>query len=205
MYLEINPYSVDNRKIEEVISVLQKGGIIVIPTDTVYSFACDLYNKKALEKLARLKGVKLNKANFSLVCFDLSTLNEFTKPIDRSTYKVMNKALPGPYTFILNASNKVPKIFDSNKKEIGIRIPNNDITRNIVEILGNPLAVTSVHDDDAIIDYTNDPSEIYQRFEKDVDLVIDGGMGSLEPSTIIDCTAGGFDVIREGLGSLDIL
>jgi tRNA threonylcarbamoyl adenosine modification protein (Sua5/YciO/YrdC/YwlC family) len=205
VYLEINPYSVDNRKIEEVISILQKGGIIVVPTDTVYSFACDLYNKKALEKLARLKGVKLNKANFSLVCFDLSTLNEFTKPIDRSTYKVMNKALPGPYTFILNASNKVPKIFDSNKKEIGIRIPNNDITRNIVETLGNPLAVASVHDDDAIIDYTNDPSEIYQRFEKDVDLVIDGGMGSLEPSTIIDCTAGGFDIIREGLGSLDIL
>lgn len=205
MFLEINPYSVDNRKIEEVISILKKGGVIVIPTDTVYSFACDLNNKKGLKKLAQLKGVKLNKANFSLICYDLSTLNEFTKPIDRSTYKLLNKALPGPYTFILNASNKVPKLFDSNKKEIGIRIPANDIARQIVLSLGNALAVTSVHDEDEIIDYTNDPSEIFQRFENEVDLVIDGGIGTLEPSTIIDCTNGEFEVIREGLGTLDIL
>ena len=205
MFIEINPTSVDSRKIAEVVNTLQNGGVIVLPTDTVYSFACDLNNKKALKKLAQLKGVKLNKANFSLVCYDLSTLNEFTKPIDRSTYKVLNKALPGPYTFILTASNKVPKLFDSNKKEIGIRIPANDIARQIVLALGNPLAVTSVLDEDAIITYTNDPSEIFQRFENEVDLVIDGGIGAIEASTIIDCTNGDFEVIREGLGSLDIL
>ena len=205
MFVEINPNSIDNRKIEEVINVLRKGGIIVLPTDTVYSFACDLNNKKALKNLAQLKNVKLNKANFSLVCYDLSTLNEYTKPIDRSTYKLLNKALPGPYTFILNASNKVPKLFDSNKKEIGIRIPANDIAREIVLALGNPLAVTSVHGDYDIIDYTNDQSEIFQRFENQVDLVIDGGIGALEASTIIDCTSGDFDVVREVLGSLDIL
>jgi tRNA threonylcarbamoyl adenosine modification protein (Sua5/YciO/YrdC/YwlC family) len=205
VYIEINPFSIDARQITEVVDVLRKGGVIVVPTDTVYSFACDLNNKKALKKLAQLKNVKLNKANFSLICYDLSTLNEFTKPIDRSTYKVLNKALPGPYTFILTASNKVPKLFDSNKKEIGIRIPANDIARQIVLQLGNPLAVTSVHDEDEIITYTNDPSEIFQRFENEVDLVIDGGIGAIEASTIIDCTQGGFDVIREGLGSLDIL
>ncbi len=205
MFIEINPHSVDQRKINEVCTVLRKGGIIVVPTDTVYSFACDLYNKKALNQLAQLKKVKLNKANFSLICYDLSTLNEFTKPIDRSTYKLLNKALPGPYTFILTASNKVPKLFDSNKKEIGIRIPANDIARQIVLELGNPLAVTSVHDEDEIIEYTNDATEIFQRFEKQVAIVIDGGIGTLQPSTIIDCTDNEFSVIREGLGSLDVL
>ena len=205
MYIEINPTSIDQRKINEVCQVLRDGGIIVVPTDTVYSFACDLYNKKALNKLAQLKNVKLNKANFSLICYDLSTLNEFTKPIDRSTYKLLNKALPGPYTFILTASNKVPKLFDSNKKEIGIRIPNNEISRQIVLELGNPLAVTSVRDEDEIVDYTNDATEIFQRFENQVDMVIDGGIGALEASTIIDCTNNSFNVIREGLGTLDIL
>lgn len=203
MFLELSPYSVDQRKIDTIVSTLRKGGIIVIPTDTVYSFACDLMNKKALEKLARLKNVKLNKANFSLVCYDLSTLNDYTKPIDRSTFKIMNRALPGPYTFILNASNNVPKLFDSNKKEIGIRIPDNAIAREIVLNLGNPLAVTSVHDDDEIIDYTNDANEIFQRFEKEVDIVIDGGLGTLDPSTIIDFTSGYPEVIREGLGAID--
>ncbi len=205
MFLEISPYSVDQRKIDTIVSTLRKGGVIVIPTDTVYSFACDLMNKKALEKLARLKNVKLNKANFSLVCYDLSTLNDYTKPIDRSTFKIMNKALPGPYTFILNASNNVPKLFDSNKKEIGIRIPDNAIAREIVLSLGNPLAVTSVHDDDEIIDYTNDANEIFQRFENEVDIVIDGGLGTLDPSTIIDFTNGYPEVIREGLGAIDFI
>lgn len=204
MLLEILPHSIDSRKINSIISALQDDAIIVIPTDTVYSFACNLYSKKALEKMAKLKGVKLNKANFSLICYDLSTLSEFTKPIARNVYKAMNKSLPGPYTFILEASNKVPKLFDSNKKEIGIRIPDNEITRTIVKELGNPLAVSSVHDDDEIIDYTTDPYEIFQRFEKDLEIVIDGGYGTLSPSTIISCLDDEIEVVREGLGPTDI-
>jgi len=205
MLIEIRPNSIDSRKIETIVNTLKKGGIVVVPTDTVYSFACDLLNKKALEKLARLKGLKLRKANFSLACYDLSSLGDYTKPFDRAIFKAMNKALPGPYTFILNASNKVPKLFDSKKKEIGIRIPNNDITRTIVQELGNPLAVTSVHDDDDFIQYTNDPYAIFEKFENEVDIVIDGGLGLLEASTILDCTTGGIEVIREGIGSVDFI
>lgn len=205
MLIEIRPSSIDNRKINEIVGALKDGEIIVVPTDTVYSFACDLFNKKALEKLAKLKGEKLKHTNFSLVCFDLSTLSEYTKPISRSVYKVMNRALPGPYTFILEANNKIPKLFDSNKKEVGIRIPDNDITREIVNQLGNPLAVTSVHDDDEILDYTCDPYEIYERFDKEVAIVVDGGYGTLEPSTIISCLNDYIEVIREGLGTTDIL
>lgn len=204
MLLEIMGHSIDQRKIERIIDSLRKGGIIVLPTDTVYSFACDLNNKKALDNLARIKGVKLKKANFSLICFDLSSLSDYTKPIGRNIYKAMNKALPGPYTFILEANNKVPKLFDSNKREVGIRIPNNDITREIVRQLGNPLAVSSVHDDDEIIDYTCDPYEIFERFQNDVDIVVDGGYGTLEPSTIINCLNDEIEIIREGLGSIDI-
>jgi tRNA threonylcarbamoyl adenosine modification protein (Sua5/YciO/YrdC/YwlC family) len=204
MLIEIRPASIDQRKINEIVNSLRKGGIVVIPTDTVYSFACDLFNKKALEKLAKLKGTKLKKANFSLVCYDLSSLSEYTKPISRTVYKAMNKALPGPYTFILDANNKVPKLFDSNKREVGIRIPDNDITREIVQQLGNPLAVTSVHDEDEILDYTCDPFEIFERFENDVDVVIDGGYGTLEPSTVISCLHDEIEVVREGLGSSDI-
>lgn len=204
MLLEIMGHSIDQRKIERIIDSLRKGGIIVIPTDTVYSFACDLNNKKALDSLARIKGVKLKKANFSLICFDLSSLSDYTKPIGRNIYKAMNKALPGPYTFILEANNKVPKLFDSNKREVGIRIPNNDITREIVRQLGNPLAVSSVHDDDEIIDYTCDPYEIFERFQNDVDIVVDGGYGTLEPSTIINCLNDEIEIVREGLGSVDI-
>ena len=160
MLIEIRPNSIDSRAIDKITQILKKGGVIAIPTDSVYSFACDLTNKKGLQKLARLKNIKLSKANFSLICYDLSTLSEYTKPIDRSTYKVMNRALPGPYTFILNASNQVPKLFDSNKKEIGIRIPDNEIARAIVLALGNPLAVTSIHNEDEILEYTNDPYSI---------------------------------------------
>lgn len=204
MLIEIRPNSIDQRKIDQIVGVLKKGGVIVVPTDTVYSFACDLYNKKALERLAKLKGVKLKKANFSLICYDLSTLSEYTKPISRSVYKVMNRALPGPFTFILDANNKVPKLFDSNKSEVGIRIPDNEITREIVNQLGNPLAVTSVHDDDEILDYTSDPNEIFERFENEIDVVVDGGIGTLEPSTVVSCLNDDIEVIREGLGDTDI-
>lgn len=204
MLLEIRPSSIDQRKIDEILKSLRAGGVIVIPTDTVYSFACDLNNKKALEKLARIKGVKLKKANFSLSCYDLSSLSDYTKPMGRNIYKAMNKALPGPYTFILQANNKVPKLFDSNKKEVGIRIPNNEITREIVRQLGNPLAVTSVHDDDEILEYTCDPYEIHERFDHELDMVVDGGPGTLQPSTIINCVDDEIEIVREGLGDTSI-
>jgi len=203
--LEIRPNSVDHRKIDQVVSILRKGGVIAIPTDTVYSFACDIHNKGALKKLAKLKGVKLHKANFSLVCEDLSQLSDYTKQVDRNVFKIMNRALPGPYTFILNASNHVPKLFDSKKKEIGIRIPDNDICKELVISLGNAIAVTSIHDEDEILEYTNDPYQIFERFETDLDCVIDGGLSGLWASTVIDCTSGGVEVIREGIGALDVL
>jgi len=194
--------NIDDRKVNEILKVLKKGEVIVIPTDTVYSFACDLNNKKALEKMALLKDLKLKKANFSLICNNLSSLADFTKPIDRRVYKIMNKALPGPYTFILDASNLVPKLFGNNKKDVGIRIPDNDLTRYIVEKLGNPLAVTSVHDVDEIVDYTTDPQAIEEQIGNNVALVIDAGFGNNVPSTIVDCTNNQIEIVREGAGEV---
>lgn len=194
--------NIDRKKIDNIITLLKSGEVIVVPTDTVYSFACDLTNKKALIKMAKIKNIKLSKSNFSLVCDNLSNLSQYTKPLDRSTYKILNKALPGPYTFILDASNLIPKLFGNKKKEVGIRIPNNNITRNIVANLGNPLAVTSVHDCDEIIDYTTDPQAIEERFEKEIAMVVDSGFGKNVPSTIINCCGGNIQIIREGVGEI---
>jgi tRNA threonylcarbamoyl adenosine modification protein (Sua5/YciO/YrdC/YwlC family) len=205
MLIELRPHSIDQRKVNDLIKILKNGGVVVFPTDSVYCFGCDLMNKKGLEKMAQLKGLKLNKANFSLICNDFSSLSDYTKPFDRMIFKAMNRALPGPFTFILTASNHVTKLFDSNKKEIGIRIPNNEITIEIVKQLGNPIAVTSVHDEDDIIEYTTDPYEIYERFEKKVDAVIDGGISSLEPTTIVDCTSGDIQILREGAGDINLV
>jgi tRNA threonylcarbamoyl adenosine modification protein (Sua5/YciO/YrdC/YwlC family) len=205
MLIELRPHSIDQRKVNDLIKILKNGGVVVFPTDSVYCFGCDLMNKKGLEKMAQLKGLKLNKANFSLICHDFSSLSDYTKPFDRMIFKAMNRALPGPFTFILTASNQVPKLFDSNKKEIGIRIPNNEITIEIVKQLGNPIAVTSVHDEDDIIEYTTDPYEIFERFEKKVDAVIDGGISTLEPTTIVDCTSGEIQIIREGAGDVNLV
>jgi tRNA threonylcarbamoyl adenosine modification protein (Sua5/YciO/YrdC/YwlC family) len=166
---------------------------------------CDLYNKKALNELARLKGVKLSKVNFSIICHDLSNLSEYVKQIDRPIFKLLKQSLPGPFTFILNATNEIPRIFDTNKKEIGIRIPNNKIILEIVQMLGNPIATTSLHNqDDEILDYFTDPSAIFERLDDDVDLIIDGGYGHLEASTVIDCTSGTPEIIRQGIGILDL-
>ena len=148
MLLELNEHNLNPKLLDDVVRCLKKGGIIAIPTDTVYCFACDLFNKKALEKLSRLKGVKLSKARFSMVCSNISQLTEYTKPIDRSTFKVLNRSLPGPFTFILEATNRIPKLFGSNRKRIGIRIPNNAIVLELVRSLGNPLSVGSIHDED---------------------------------------------------------
>lgn len=203
MFIEISPDHIDDRSVQQVVDVLKGGGIVIFPTDTVYSAGCDLYNKKALEKLAKLKGIKLNKARFSIICPNLSDLSNYVKQIDRPTFKLLKQNLPGPFTFILAATNEIPRLFDSNRKEIGIRIPNNKVTLRLAEMLGRPIATTSLHDDeDEVLDYFTDPYEIYQRFEEQVDAVIDGGYGKLDASTVIDCTSGAPEIIRQGIGEL---
>lgn len=202
-FLPIHPETPEYRKIQEVTSVLNKGGIIAYPTDSVYNFGCSLDNKRAIEKLAKLKGIKLKKANFSLVCADLKSIDEYTTPFSRSIFKVLNKNLPGPFTFILNASNQIPKLFDSNKKEIGIRIPDNEICLEIVRNLGVPLVTTSIHHEDEIVEYITDPEQIFEKFEHQVDMVIDGGIGNNEPSTVVDCTQDELEILRQGIGELE--
>lgn len=205
MLIEINDSNIDQRLIDQALKTLKSGGIIIFPTDSVYAMGCSLNDKKALNKLAHLKGIKMKKANFSIICSDISKLSEYVKSIDRSTFKLLNRSLPGPFTFILSATTEVSKVFDTNKKEIGIRIPDNNIIRTIVEQLGNPIATTSLHDDeDKIMDYFIDPYEIYERYDSKVDLIIDGGFGSLEPSTIIKCTDGEHVLIRQGAGEVDL-
>ena len=205
MLLEINPYNIDQRKINTVVDTLKNDGTIIFPTDSVYAIGCSLDSPRGIKELARLKGVKTNKTNFSLICHDLSTLSEFTKHVNRPVFKAMNKALPGPYTFILNASNRIPKLFNQTKKTVGIRIPDNEIVLNIVQTMGTPLVVTSVHDEDEILEYTTDPYQIYERFEGKVDIVIDGGYGHNVATTVLDCTNGDIEVIREGIGEINFL
>ncbi len=201
--LEIHPDNPEPRKIAQVTECLQKGGVIIYPTDTVYGIGCDLYNKKAIEKLCRIIGLKPKYLNLSFICLDMSHISEYVRHMDTRVFKLMKKALPGPFTFILDSTNKVPKILGVNKKTVGIRIPDNKITYSIVEQLSNPLITSSVKDDDSILEYTTDPYEIYEEFKNEVDLVIDGGYGHNIPSTVVDCTTGTPEIIREGLGDID--
>jgi tRNA threonylcarbamoyl adenosine modification protein (Sua5/YciO/YrdC/YwlC family) len=204
MIIEIQPESIDKRLINQAVETLKSGGIIVFPTDTVYAMGCDLYNKKALTKLAKMKDVKLSKANFAIICPDLSHLSEYVKQIDRSTFKLLKHNLPGPFTFILSATNEVQRLFESNRQEIGIRIPNNKIILELASALGNPIATTSLHNNqDEILDYFVDPYAIYEQLDDQVDLIIDGGMGRLEASTVVDCTSGEPVIIRQGEGQLE--
>jgi len=201
--LKIYPENTNQKEIQKVVAHLKKGGLFIFPTDTVYSIGCDLSNSRAVEKMARIKGVKLKDANFSLICYDLSHLSDFCKPMDNSVFKMMKKALPGAFTFILNANNNVPKLFKANKKTIGIRVPDNNIIREVVKELGNPVVSTSVHDDDEVVEYTTDPELIHEKYANDIDLVIDGGYGKNVASTVIDCTDGEPVIIRQGLGLVD--
>ena len=203
MLLKIYPENTDQKEIQKVVAHLKKGGLFIFPTDTVYSIGCDLSNSRAVEKMARIKGVKSKDANFSLICYDLSHLSDFCKPMDNAVFKMMKKALPGAFTFILNASNNVPKLFKANKKTIGIRVPDNNIIREVVKELGNPVVSTSVHDDDEVVEYTTDPELIHEKYANDIDLVIDGGYGNNVASTVIDCTTGEPVIIRQGLGLVD--
>jgi tRNA threonylcarbamoyl adenosine modification protein (Sua5/YciO/YrdC/YwlC family) len=204
MFVKIHPDNPDPRQIKKVVECLKDGGIIIYPTDTVYGFGCDVNNKKALEKLCRLKGLNIKKHNLSFICYDLSHISDFTKHLNTSTYKLMKKALPGPYTFILNASSSIPKLFKNKKKEIGIRIPDNNIPREIVKELGNPIVTTSVKDEDMVLEYSTDPDLIYEYFGNKVDLVISGGYGDSIPSTIIKCTDGYPEIIRKGKGDTSL-
>ncbi len=203
--LKIYPENPNPKAVQKVVEVLRAGGVIIYPTDTVYSFGCDIKNNKALQKVARLKNIKPEKANFSLVFYDLSQLSEYSRQVDNPTYKVLKRSLPGPYTFILHASNTIPKIFQSNKKTVGIRIPDNNIPRAIANALGNPIIATSVHDEDEIIDYTTDPELIFEKYKNLVDLVVDGGMGDNSASTIIDLTNDVPEVLRQGKGEIGSL
>ena len=204
MLIRIYPENPNPKAIEQVVQVLKKGGLIIYPTDTVYGLGCVTTNHKAIEAVARIRNIKPEKANFSFVCHDLSNLSDYTKPIDNAVFRVLKKALPGPFTFILNASGNVPKLLSSNKKTVGIRVPDNDIAREIVKQLGNPILSTSIKDDDDIIEYSTDPELIYEKYESLVDLVIDGGYGGNVASTVVDVTSGEFEVIREGKGELEM-
>ncbi|GAB3927322.1 L-threonylcarbamoyladenylate synthase [Mucilaginibacter myungsuensis] len=204
MLIKIYPENPNEKTIQQVVDVLRKGGIIIYPTDTVYGLGCDITNHRAIEAICKIRHIKPEKANFSFICYDLSHISDYTKPIDTTVYRVLKKALPGPFTFIFNASNNVPKLLSSNKKTVGIRVPDNNIARCIVKELGNPILSTSIKDDDEIIEYSTDPELIYEKYQDQVDLVIDGGYGGNIASTVVDCTSGDFEIIREGKGELDL-
>jgi len=203
MLIKIYPENPNEKAIAQVAEVLKKGGLIIYPTDTVYGLGCDITNQKAIEKICKIRGIKPEKANFSFICSDLSHISDFIKPIDTTVFRLLKKALPGPFTFIFNANNNVPKLLSSNKKTVGIRVPDNNIAREIVRTLGNPILSTSIKDDDELIEYSTDPELIHEKYENLVDLVIDGGFGDNEPSTVVDCTSGDFEIIREGKGILE--
>ena len=203
-FIKIYDENPNPKEIDKAVSILRKGGLVIYPTDTVYGLGCDITNTKALERIARLKNIKLAKANFSFICNDLSHLSDYVKQINTATYKILKRALPGAYTFILPGNNNLPKAF-KNKKTVGIRVPDNNIIREIVQQLGNPIVSTSIRDDDDVIEYTTDPELIFEKWSDKVDLVIDGGYGDNTPSTVIDLSEEEIEIIREGKGSLDIL
>jgi len=203
-FLKIYEDNPSEAAIKKVVEVLKNGGVIIYPTDTVYGLGCDITNTKALERVAKLKGIKLEKANLSFICYNLSHISDYVKQIDTATFKLLKRALPGPYTFILPGNNDLPKVF-KNKKTVGIRVPDNSIIRAIIKELGNPIISTSIHDEDEIIEYSTDPELIFEKWQNKVDMVIDGGYGDNIPSTIIDLSGNEPEVIREGKGSLDIL
>jgi tRNA threonylcarbamoyl adenosine modification protein (Sua5/YciO/YrdC/YwlC family) len=200
--LKIHPLNPEGRKIERIVSALRQGGIVVYPTDTVYGIGCDLLQRKAIERLCKILDIKPQKLDLSFICADMSQISEYVRRMDTPVFKLLKKSLPGPFTYILEASSKVPRILDVNKKTVGIRIPGHAIPNMIVAQLGNPLITSSIKDDDKIKEYTTDPEEIYDDFKHLVDIVIDGGPGGNVPSTVVDCTTADFSIIRQGLGDV---
>jgi len=201
--LKIYPENPNPKALQKVVEVLKKGGLVIYPTDTVYGFGCDITNVKALERIAKIKGIKLERSNFSFICYDLSNLSDYVTQIETPIFKLLKRTLPGPYTFILPGANTLPHPF-KKKKTVGIRIPDNSIALGIVEALGNPIVSTSIHDEDEILEYTTDPELIYEKWSSKVDLVIDGGYGDNQPSTVIEVKGTEVSLIREGKGSIDL-
>ena len=202
-FIKIYEENPNPKQIARVVKVLRKGGLVIYPTDTVYGLGCDITNSRALEKIARIKGIKLAKANWSFICADLSNLSDYVRQIDTATFKILKRTLPGPYTFILPGSNSLPRDF-KKKKTVGIRIPDNSIAQALVRELGNPIVSTSIYDEDELLEYTTDPELIYEKWDNLVDVVIDGGYGDNVASTVIDLSKGEPEVLREGKGSVDI-
>tara|TARA_R110001592_G_scaffold363109_2_gene680374 strand:+ start:43043 stop:43654 length:612 start_codon:yes stop_codon:yes gene_type:complete len=194
--------SIDQTVIQKAVDALNNGALIIFPTDSVYSIGCSMQKVKTQEKLAKLKGLKPNQAKFSLLCTDLSQASKFTKPLTSNVFKSIKNNTPGPFTFILNASTEIPKLFNNKRKEIGIRIPDNKITLALIEALGHPLIGTSVHDDDEILEYSTNPSDIYEKWQHEIELLLDGGYGNNQATTVINCLDDDIEIIREGLGEL---
>lgn len=205
MLLKIYPENPNPKAIQRVVECLQDGGVIIYPTDTIYGIGCDIFKQKSIERITQILGDKKKKSAMTFICHDLSNLSDYTKPISNNIFKAMKKALPGPFTFILEANNNVPKILQSNKKSVGIRVPDNNIVREIVEQLGHPILSTSVKDDDEIVEYTTDPELIHEKYGDLVDIVIDGGYGDNVPSTIVNCVDGEIEIVREGKGDVDLI
>ena len=203
MLLQIHPKNPNPRHIKMILECLNDDGVIIFPTDTIYGIGCSINSSKAFERIAQIKGVRKEKANFSFIFHDLSMLSQFTKPISNDLYKLMKRNLPGPFTFIVEANNNIPKLFQSKKKTIGIRIPEQPIITNIVRELGSPIMTTSILDEDEISGFLTDPEEIYDRYKDRVDLILDGGYGDNQESTIVDCTDNDIVVLRQGKGILD--
>ncbi len=205
MLIRVNEKTIQTER-SRIAACLREGGIIIYPTDTVYALGCDITKQRAIERICRVKKIRPEDSNFSFICSDLSHLSEYTRPIPNHVFRIMKKALPGPYTFILEANNNVPKLLKQNKKTVGIRVPANEICRAIIEELGNPLISTSLVDtSDDILEYFSDPEVIHDQYGKIVDMVLDAGFGNIYPSTVIDCSGEGIEVVRDGLGSLEVL
>jgi tRNA threonylcarbamoyl adenosine modification protein (Sua5/YciO/YrdC/YwlC family) len=200
-FVEIRPHNINTKTVREIVQVLRKGGLAIIPTDSIYAIVGDLYHREVMDKICKLIDQKPNKANLSILCKDLSNLSEYTSPIPNPTYKLMNRVLPGPFTFILKANNNIPKIFRQNKKTIGIRVPDNSICQAIVAELGNPLVSSSIHSEDEIQEYLTEPEEIFELWNGKVEYIVDGEAGSNIGTTVIDASEGELELVREGLGA----
>ena len=202
MLLKLYEDNPDPRIVGQVVECLKDGGVIIYPTDTVYGLGCDIFKHKAIERVCQIRGIKAKKANLSFICYDLSHISEYTLNLNTPTYKIMRKALPGPYTFVLKASNQIPKLFKNNKRTVGIRVPDNNIPRDIVKMLEHPIVSTSIHHEDEIIEYMTDPELIHEKYHKLVDIVIDGGMGGLDASTVVDVSGDEVVILRAGKGDM---
>jgi tRNA threonylcarbamoyl adenosine modification protein (Sua5/YciO/YrdC/YwlC family) len=203
-YLKIHPRNPEPRKIEKAVTALSRGGIVIYPTDTIYGIGCDIYNKKAVNRLIQNLGLSSKKLNLSFLCNDLSHISNYVRRIDNNVFKMMKHYLPGPFTFILESSSNVPKLLEAKKKTVGIRVPDNEISRLLVRELGNPIISTTLKSDDEILTYPTDPEEIFEQYGNIADLIIDGGFGNNIPSTVIDCTKEEPEIVRQGLGEINL-